>query len=91
MTNELCEVRTSADADVAKNVPESGAPDGLMFIDDVCAYLRCGRSKAAHVMEQVGPVRIGAAKAVFRSDLIGHIREHGGVQVVWPKRRGRLS
>jgi hypothetical protein len=62
--------------------------DDLMFVDDVRGYLRCGASKARLVMEEVGAVRVGSSKAVFRAELVSHLREHGGVAVRWPKRRG---
>ena len=62
--------------------------DDLMFVDDVRGYLRCGASKARLVMEEVGTVRVGSSKAVFRANLVSHLREHGGVAVRWPKRRG---
>ena len=39
-------------------------------------------------MEEVAAVRVGSSKAVFRANLVSRLREHGGVAVRWPKRKG---
>lgn len=69
--------------------PSTSAQEGYLSWTDVADMFRCGRSKALLIIQTVGPVYIGHAAYVRRSDLEAHIAKHGGVSVSWPRRKAR--
>ncbi len=58
-----------------------------LYVEDLQAIFRVGRSKARLMMDVLPSVQIGRKDAVLERDLYFYIEEHGGIEVKWPKRR----
>lgn len=64
-----------------------GGTAEVLYVSDLMELFSCGRSKASLIMDAIPHVKIGQRSAVFRMDLEDYLRDHGGVSVVWPKRK----
>ena len=58
---------------------------------DFAEIFSCGRSKAQHLMQEVGVVYIGHAAFVRADDLDAYLNEHGSIEISWPKSKARRA